>query len=201
MDAIEATEDDVAKCTSFVCLLKDFPTQTWMRAVKDYAAGVEAREDEQWFCFSTTDSGNGMEQKVLHDMFQQYTEARTNWTAANVDQAQFGLYACAELIRRLGGFLTCSSTPYEGTSFHIGIPVVSANAVTSVGQQIAISGPILIVGKDIFELEDLLLSQCKEMGLVIKVDKAQDGREALSLISGDRHPSVVIIGTSSREGK
>uniref|UniRef100_A0A7S3KZ31 histidine kinase n=1 Tax=Amphora coffeiformis TaxID=265554 RepID=A0A7S3KZ31_9STRA len=193
MDAIEATEDDVAKCTSFVCLLKDIPSQTWMRAVKDYATGVEAREDEQWFCFSATDSGNGMEQKALQEMFQHYTDARGDWAKASVDQGNLSLYACAELVRRLGGFMTCASTPVEGTSFHIGIPVASTNSVASVGQQIAISGPILLVGKGIFGLENQLLSQCKEAGLSVPIVKAQDGREALSLFSGDRHPSVVII--------
>lgn len=204
MSAIRKIEPDAAENEGFVMLLQEYPVLDAMTVVKEYAEQVEEEEHQQWFCFSVTDSGNGMKKDQLKEMFQSLSHADKRdddddeVKSASIRKAGLGLLVCVELCRRLGGFIACVSTQHEGTVFYVGIPVGSADATIPRGQDITVSGPILIVGEgeESLVIEKELKTQLKAMKMNTKIIKASDGRDAASMFAKEEGetPSVMIIG-------
>lgn len=177
----------------------------WMGPVKELAEEVEEKENQKWFCFSVTDSGNGFELEQLEKMLQSHKDKEANLD--NITSTKLSLFLCVELCRRLGGFMGLASTPYQGTVFHVGIPVdvltmdqayarASDDSLVGAAKPIVVSGPILIVGDEDHALDSQLRKQCNKFGLDVDIIKASSSSEVMSSYLGDITPSVVILGTS-----
>lgn len=157
-----------------------------------------------WFCFSVADSGVGMYPNELVKMFEPYTQSNNGGATTKVKGTGLGLFISVELCRRLGGFIACSSTPNEGTVFHVGIPVERADSgidtsselsFIDIGDDIVVSGPILLVDDNrlnIKIIERQLMIQFKRRGIEIEIIKAGGGYEAISTYK-KRLPSVLVV--------
>lgn len=179
--------------------------------VKDRIIEEYPQEDQMWFCFSVADSGVGMKPGELAKMFQPYTQAQNGRARQGVKGTGLGLFICVELCRRLEGYLACSSTPHQGTVFHVGLPVecpilgvdtLPIDSILDVGDDIVINGPILLVDDNplnIKIIERQLLIQFQRRGIYIEIIKAQNGREAIRMYR-KRFPSLMVVGKSNRAG-
>lgn len=200
---IDKFEADAAPHHALAFSLKD-KVCNWMGPVKELAEEVEEKENQKWFCFSVTDSGNGFELEQLEKMLQSHKDKQASLD--NITSTKLSLFLCVDLCRRLGGFMGLASTPYQGTVFHVGIPVdvltmdqayarASDDNLVGTAKPIVVSGPILIVGDDDHALDSQLRKQCNRFGLDVDIIKASSSEEVMSSFLGDITPSVVILGT------
>ena len=145
-----------------------------------------------------------MDPTQLAEMFSPYTQAST---ASNrtFQGTGLGLYICLSLCEQLKGFIACSSTPDEGTTFHIAIPVEfcehnSDQQETSPspsihGSEIVMNGPIMIVDDNKVNVKILqrqFQMQFRKTNREFSIVTAEGGQEAIDLYRETR-PSLCII--------
>ena len=201
-NALKSVQADASEQEGLFLALKDAPLTNSMREAKYRAQQYSQNANEKWFCFSVVDTGNGMEPGQIEKLFRSDDKpTKKESGSAKVENTRLGMFVAVELCRRLGGFIACLSTPHAGTIFHVGIPVTMETGNTDtnviakpVKQPIIISGPITIVGDDTLGLKKQVMKQCERMRLDVEVIQVKSGREAVDKFSGDRTPSVLIIG-------
>lgn len=171
--------------------------------------GTQEDEDDngvmrKWLNISVRDSGCGMDPTKLAEMFAPYTQGST---ASNrtFQGTGLGLFICLSLCEQLNGFIACSSTPGEGTTFHIFIPVEfregkkdcrQASPPPSVhGSEIVMNGPIMIVDDNKVNVKILhrqFQNHFKKANRDFSLITAEGGRQAIDLYRETR-PSLCII--------
>lgn len=209
IDALGTVYADASNHKCFISVLKEEPITNSIDEMITTARQYNEKESQKWFCFSVTDSGQGMEPEQLGELFHSDDdEGEGNAGAVKSIRSRLRVVVCAELCRRLGGFLACVSTPYEGTVFHIGIPVETPvdgvvdahlNQPKESRRPIIVSGPILVVGGDDSIIDDQLRSECEKLHLNVDIIKLGDGRAAVSAFCREITPSVMFVGTCNEE--
>ena len=163
---------------------------------------------KKWLLVSIKDSGCGMKADELGDMLRPYTQSSSG--SNRVFQGTgLGLFICTSLCRQLHGFIACSSTPNQGTVFHVGIPVgvpsdqssstievsPQAGLPTTKRNDIAVTGPIAVCDDNKINVKILqrsLKSQLKKRSLEVEVLAAFGGKEIVELYKEHR-PCLLFI--------
>lgn len=194
--AMKTIEADAANHKGFVFVMKDVPMLNSVGAIMV----SKTSENQRMFFMTIKVFGGGMEPDQLNKMFQSYKEADFE-TASNIDESmRMRALISAHLCRELGGFMACSSTPYDGTVVHVGIPVdvvdeEKAHAPPVVRDSpILVSGPILVVGDNSAEIATFIQRETKRSGLDIQVFQSRGGCEAVSAYCRKVTPNVMIVG-------
>ena len=78
-----------------------------------------------WLEFCVIDSGIGIKQEALEGLFQPFTQADAS-TTRHYGGTGLGLSISRELVDALGGSITASSEPGEGSRFTVRLPVIEA---------------------------------------------------------------------------
>lgn len=183
-------------------------------AVRERSAQVQTQEGQMYLYFSVAVAGDGFEPGQLDEAFESYKEINSDEDTIAVDETtKIPLSVSVELCRRLGGFISCSSTPYSDMSFHVGVPVEKAmDGVASMTAQarvkmehnpILLSGPILVVGgtASTSDLDSQLSAEMKRENVAVDIVKATNGHEVKCAFDKDTTPSVVIVGEFYRGKK
>lgn len=147
------------------------------------------------FTFAVRDSGIGMTEEQIGRLFQAFTQADTT-TTRNYGGTGLGLTITRHFCTMLGGDITVTSKPGEGSVFTITLPGggrPDAPAATS-GHGPAVSGPaagrkILIVDDDP-TVHDVLRATLSKEGY--RLLHAYEGGEALELVR-EHHPDVITL--------
>ena len=79
---------------------------------------IEVQEARQYLKIIVSDNGLGIEKEHLHKIFDMFYRA-----SEGGDGSGIGLFIVKEAIDKIGGQIQVESTPQEGTSFYISIPV------------------------------------------------------------------------------
>lgn len=182
-----------------------------LTSIEDVKNSIVVESSKRWLMISVADSGPGMKAEELSEMFQPYVQARMARSRPIVQGTGLGLYICATLCQQLRGFLACSSTPEQGTVFHVGIPVdvksqpdESENDIVELPKDISISGPIMVVDDNKVNVKILkraLTLEFKKAGINLLITSASGGAAAIERFKAEL-PSLVIIDyhmVSSRE--
>jgi PAS domain S-box-containing protein len=151
---------------------------------------------------SVTDNGSGMDEETQRQIFEPFftTKARGEGTG-------LGLSTVYGIVKQSGGWVGVRSTPGQGTTFRILLPVTEAPAAGEAGAgepAIAAGGSeTVLVVEDQQETRNLVASVLKELGY--QVLEAGDGASALSLAQSHTGPihllltDVVMPGMSGGE--
>jgi CheY-like chemotaxis protein len=139
--------------------------------------------------FAVNDTGIGMSQAEMGPLFQPFYRIRSADQAAPRG-AGLGLAICERIAGRLGGKITVTSTPGEGSTFVLSIPIGSPNegdasrqsADSNVNEQPAAVGSSrldarILVADDNEANRQLISLRLRRAGA--EVEMASDGKEAL----------------------
>jgi len=100
------------------------------------AADRQRHDDGDWIVFSVSDTGIGMTQDQMDEVFKEFTQADAS-TTRKYGGTGLGLAICYRFCQMMGGDLTVDSLAGEGTTFRAVLPAV----VTDTSQQNIIRTP------------------------------------------------------------
>src|SRR5699024_1709127 len=85
---------------------------------------VNAESRNGYVHISVSDTGIGMDEKTLEEIFERYVQANN---AGDITEGGFGigLYICKQLIQLHGGEIVAKSTLGKGTTFTFSIPIAT----------------------------------------------------------------------------
>ncbi len=159
--------------------------------------------DTDWLCFEVVDSGIGMTQEQMSNIFQQFVQADVS-TTRQYGGTGLGLAISKKMCQMMGGDITVSSEVGKGSTFTVKLPaiVVSKQARTAMPSLLAGSkkhkhitdkkikyGKILIIEDDPTASE-MMSHYLKEEGYDITI--AATGEDGLK-IAREQHPAIIIL--------
>ena len=151
--------------------------------------------DRQMVRFAVSDTGIGMTEEQLGRLFQAFSQAETS-TAKKYGGTGLGLAISRRFCQLLGGDITVTSRPGEGSTFTIVLPArseapaqIAPAEAPRIEPQVSNSATVLIVDDDPAARE-LLAANLKGAGY--RLVHAASGDEALSL-ARKIHPDAITL--------
>lgn len=153
-----------------------------------------ARRDEAGVDITLTDSGIGMTEEQLGRLFQVFSQADAS-TTRKYGGSGLGLSISRHFARMMGGDITASSTPGQGSRFVVSLPFVvheesTPEPATPAGEPVATSGETLLVIDDDPAVHDLLRRHLSRAGY--RVITAKSGAEGLALARNERPDFITL---------
>ena len=149
--------------------------------------------------FELRDSGIGMTEAQLAKLFQAFTQADAS-TTRQFGGTGLGLAITRRLCRMLGGDVTVTSAPGEGSVFTINLPLRQDEEIaaeTPAAERPALpaisggaDGPLVLLVDDDPQIHDLIGTMLAREGY--RVVHANGGKEALEKARLD-HPTVILL--------
>ena len=147
--------------------------------------------------FDVSDNGIGMSEEQMSRLFQAFTQADSS-TTRNFGGTGLGLTITKHFAAMLGGTISVKSTPGEGSTFTIELPVEAKAApaalpvaeVTDPGAPAAPGAITVLVVDDDPAVHEVLAATLGKEGYVLR--HARDGIEALNIMRKDP-PDIVTL--------
>ena len=150
---------------------------------------IEDQPTHQQLRFSVTDTGIGINQTSLSDLFDHFTQADTS-TTRKYGGTGLGLAISKKLVELMDGSIGVKSTEGKGSTFWFELDLPIANDTTNSNRRERVSNPLEALNEiqytgDVLLVEDVIVNQMvaesmlSEMGF--KVIVANNGEEAVSL--------------------
>lgn len=145
--------------------------------------------------FSISDTGIGIDEDRLENIFEPFVQASTD-TTRKFGGTGLGLSICKDLVEMQGGQITVKSIPKQGTTFDFQLPFVIGSKemlntdhlapedYTSLGYQ------HILVAEDV-ELNQFIARQILETW-GMKVTVANNGKEAVEMIAKDQFDLILM---------
>jgi len=164
----------------------------------------EREQGEDWVQMAVTDSGIGIPPEKLHHVFEEFSQADES-TTRDYGGTGLGLPISRRFCQMMGGDITLASTPGEGSTFTIRLPMqveplpvepdsVEADSETPTAAMAmrpeASSGTTVLVVDDDRDTRDLLARTLQ--GTEVRVVTAADGPEALQLARQLRPAAITL---------
>jgi signal transduction histidine kinase/CheY-like chemotaxis protein/HPt (histidine-containing phosphotransfer) domain-containing protein len=149
---------------------------------------------EGWFVrFAVQDTGVGIEPAKLQDLFAAFTQADRS-IARQYGGSGLGLAIAQRLVKAMGGELTATSAPGEGSTFCFELPLPAGDgravAVVERAQARAVTPRRILVAEDVEINRQILRAALARQGH--EVVFAQDGAQALELVQRERFDIVLM---------
>ncbi len=145
------------------------------------AARPELRGGIQTVVFEVTDEGIGMTPEQVDKVFDAFTQADVS-TSRNFGGTGLGLPITQEFCHLLGGDVICASTPGQGTTFTMWLPLDSNDRATAADRdeanviELPENAPLVLVIDDDANVRDLLRRHLNNTGYrVALADGGEDG--------------------------
>jgi CheY-like chemotaxis protein/two-component sensor histidine kinase len=114
------------------------------------SAGREPSESGETVTFAVRDTGVGMSEEQLHRLFQAFSQAEAS-TSAKYGGTGLGLAISRRFAEMMGGEITVSSSPGQGTTFTVRLPAVvaePASAPARANRDASTLGTVLVIDDD-----------------------------------------------------
>jgi signal transduction histidine kinase/DNA-binding response OmpR family regulator len=107
----------------------------------------EMMDDAEWIVFRTTDTGIGLSPDKIVRLFQDFTQADAS-TTRKFGGTGLGLALTRRFCQMMGGDVTVSSTPGEGSTFTIKLPAIVSEAKRGLGGDDVADSSHVVAGLD-----------------------------------------------------
>ncbi|SEK45346.1 PAS domain S-box-containing protein [Stigmatella aurantiaca] len=159
------------------------------RAVQDNRIHVAAWHEAEWVCIEVEDNGQGIAPEVQRHIFDPFFTTKPVGVGTGL-----GLSICNTIIQSMGGSIEVESTPSEGSTFRLRLPVLVApggEAEPPPEPPLPRKGPRRRV---------LLIDDEPSVGAAVRrllhayheVHAVQDAREALQLLLRGEHYDAIL---------
>ena len=158
------------------------------------AASREARDGQDWLVFRISDTGIGMTPEQLAKLFRAFSQADDS-TSRKYGGTGLGLALTRKFCQMMGGDVSVSSKPGEGSVFTIELPAVvgrvtaAADAPAAIAAKVRPGGCILIIDDDP-AVHQLLAAALGPEGYELRF--AVNGAEGLRL-ARELKPAVITL--------
>ena len=161
---------------------------------------LKHNSDQQWIKFTVSDSGIGITQEQIENLFQSFNQADSS-TTRKYGGTGLGLAICKELVFLMGGNIQVESSYGKGSSFIFILPFfVSKDKVNKedvLENKLDINNDIIdFNGADVLLVEDSEMNQLVAKELLrqvnIKVFIANNGEESLDAIKVKKFSAVLM---------
>jgi two-component system, sensor histidine kinase and response regulator len=132
--------------------------------------------DPLWLSFAVHDTGLGMTETQLADVFQPFVQAETS-ISRKFGGTGLGLSISRELVELMGGRIWAHSEPGKGSTFHFELPFKTLTSVRHA--QDSVGSP---VGRDRTELDDNALASIQGARILLVEDNALNQLVAVNLL-------------------
>jgi signal transduction histidine kinase/CheY-like chemotaxis protein len=148
-----------------------------------------ARVETKDVVFSVEDDGAGIPEAEQKNLFIRFSRLKASRNSA-IPGTGLGLAVCSALAERMGGSVGVRSSPGQGSTFHLRLPLESAPDRPSALADYHADGARALVVEDIEYNARALGMMLGKLGF--NVEFAADGREALSRLAAVRYGAVFI---------
>ena len=161
---------------------------------------IEALAEGDWVVLRITDSGYGMDDAQLKQLFEPFN--RLGREAQPVEGTGIGLAIVKALVEGMGGNVRVTSRPDEGTRFEVrlaapGEAVATEAAVDGSEPPAAPSAAVPVPGRQILYIEDnpvnaLIISQLLQRRRDLVLTVAEDGTRGVAL-AAELRPDLILL--------
>ncbi|XMB87170.1 ATP-binding protein [Mycoplasmatota bacterium WC44] len=141
-------------------------------------------EEKQVLNFEITDTGIGIEDEEVKNLFEPFTQG-DNSTTRKYGGTGLGLTICKQLVEMMGGHISVSSKINCGTTFKFDIPIneVNSNGYSNLVESIdkPISDKRILVVED-NEVNSLLIEELLKANNLKNIEVSVNGEEAIEVI-------------------
>ncbi|WP_374338839.1 response regulator [Leeia sp.] len=141
--------------------------------------------------FTVTDSGIGMSEDTLTKLFKPFSQADAS-TTRRFGGTGLGLSICQRIIQGMGGKITVSSQPGQGSTFTVSLPLtIATQTTTPPTSTTSLSGKRVLVVDDNPLNVELLRLTLENWGM--QVTTTHDPQSVLPLLQGSEHTFELAI--------
>ncbi|MGB3612845.1 MAG: ATP-binding protein, partial [Elainellaceae cyanobacterium] len=150
-----------------------------------------------WISFSVTDTGSGIPKSNQRSIFDAFEQVQGSRSTAN--GTGLGLTISRQFVELMAGHITVQSTPGEGSTFTVDLPIGTAEPVyisEAVDRQTIAHlapgrvPPRILVVDDLPESRNLLVQLLENVGF--EVQSADNGQVAIA-VSQQWHPHLILM--------
>jgi len=161
----------------------------------------ETGASEEWLVVHVADTGIGISEEHLKNLFQEFSQADES-TTRKYGGTGLGLVISKRFSQMLGGDISLKSTVGVGTEFTLKIPMEAPQVMKEAGQEVLPqsapkvpevqdpSGPLVLVVDDDPNVRELLSRQLIQSGY--RVELARNGREALYKVQANKPAAITL---------
>ena len=142
--------------------------------------------------FQVEDTGLGMSEEFQKHLFEAFSRENTS-AVRNIQGTGLGMAITKNLVDLMGGTITVSSRPSQGTSFHLTFlfPACAPEEAKEQKKTVDFTGKQLLLAEDNELNAELAMEILTNLGF--HVDLAKDGREALTAMEGPGTYDAVLM--------
>lgn len=198
-DDLGQMRSDVTKLRQMLFNLLSNASKFTERGTITLRVGRERVNGGEWISFSVSDTGIGMTAEQTSKLFQAFTQADTS-TTRKYGGTGLGLAISRQFCHIMGGKITVSSTPGEGSTFTVRLPAIVTESkadilprseeTTSTTERVSEGAPTVLVIDDDPTVQDLVQRFLSKEGL--KMIAARSGEEGIRLAK-EHHPAVITL--------
>jgi len=198
-DDLGQMRSDVTKVRQMLFNLLSNASKFTARGTIALQVGRERVNGVEWISFSVSDTGIGMTSEQTSRLFQAFTQADTS-TTRKYGGTGLGLAISRQFCHIMGGEITVSSTPGEGSTFTVRLPAIVTESkadvlprseeTASTTEQVSEGAPIVLLIDDDPTVHDLVNRFLNKEGL--KMIGARSGEEGIRLAK-ELHPAVITL--------
>jgi signal transduction histidine kinase/DNA-binding response OmpR family regulator len=198
-DDLGQMRSDVTKVRQMLFNLLSNASKFTARGTIALQVGRERVNGVEWISFSVSDTGIGMTSEQTSRLFQAFTQADTS-TTRKYGGTGLGLAISRQFCHIMGGEITVSSTPGEGSTFTVRLPAIVTESkadvlprseeTASTTEQVSEGAPIVLLIDDDPTVHDLVKRFLNKEGL--KMIGARSGEEGIRLAK-ELNPAVITL--------